>query len=137
MHKIIRLTRGNLAKQLHINSETLRYYELQKLIKKPERLENNYRVYDEDDIARIKFILMAKGLGFSLKEIKDLLKLSITEKSDRHKVRNLVSNKSSLINEKIAQLTKMKSVLDELTILCKSNKTASHCPILKCLYKTD
>lgn len=78
---------------------------------------------------------MAKQLGFSLKEIKDLLNLSITTKSDCKKVRALVSNKSNLINEKITQLTKMKIVLDELILLCQSNETASHCPILKCLYQ--
>ena len=56
---------------------------------------------------------MAKQLGFSLKEVKDLLNLPITIKSDRTKVRNLASHKSTLINEKISQLTKMKSALYE------------------------
>lgn len=135
MAKILKMTRGNIAKELNVNPETLRYYEEQKLIKKPRRLENNYRIYDEDDLMRIKFTLMAKQLGFSLKEIKDLLDLSITEKSDRKKVRILVSNKSNIINEKITQLTKIKTVLDELNSLCQSNETASHCPILKSLYQ--
>ena len=135
MANLSKLTRGSIAKELDINPETLRYYEEQKLIKKPKRLENNYRIYDEDDIIRIKFILTAKQLGFSLKEVKDLLSLSITTKSDRKKVRNIASNKSALISEKIAQLTKMKIVLDELILLCKTNETASHCPILKCIYQ--
>jgi DNA-binding transcriptional MerR regulator len=135
MDKKTKMTRGSVAKKLKVNPETLRYYETQKLIKKPNRLENNYRIYDEEDMLRIKFIMMAKQLGFSLKEIKDLLSLSVTEKSDRNKVRILVSNKSNLIKEKIMQLTKMKKVLDELITLCKNNETASHCPILKTLYK--
>lgn len=128
-------TRGYIAKKLKINLETLRYYEKQKLIKKPLRLLNNYRNYDDEDIMRLQFIIMAKELGFSLKEIKDLLNLSITEKSDRKKVRALVSSKSNIIENKIKQLTKIKVVLTELILLCHTNKTASHCPILKSLYQ--
>ncbi|MBV8801406.1 MAG: MerR family transcriptional regulator [Gammaproteobacteria bacterium] len=130
-----KMTRGNMAKQLNINAETLRYYETEKLIKKPKRLENNYRIYDNDDVERIKFILMAKEVGFNLSEIKELLSLSITTKSDRKKVRLLASDKSSLIKEKIAQLTKMKKTLDNLIMLCENNETALDCPILKCLYQ--
>ncbi len=135
MDNRLKLTRGSIAKKLKINPETLRYYETQKLIKKPVRLANNYRVYEEDDITRIKFILMAKNLGFSLKEIKELLHLSVTEKSDREKVRLLAQHKSQIIDEKIIQLTKMKRTLDELVVLCHSHKTAPECPILKCLYQ--
>lgn len=135
MDNSLRMTRGNIAKLININAETIRYYEEQKLIKKPQRLANNYRVYDEDDIKRIKFILMSKQLGFSLKEIKELLNLSITGKSDRKKVRNIVSNKLNLINEKIKQLSVMKSILNELFLLCQGTETATHCPILKSLYQ--
>jgi len=129
------ITRGSIAKKFKINPETLRYYEAQGLIKKPARHINNYRVYDEDNIARIKFILMAKQLGFTLKETKELLSLSITEKSDREKIRLVTQKKSKIIDEKITQLTSMQKVLDELILLCHSNKTAPHCPILKCLYE--
>ena len=131
----LKLTRSSLAKELKINSETLRYYEQRKLIKKPKRLENNYRVYDAEDRMQIKFILMAKQLGFSLKEIKELLSLSITQKSDRKKVRTLASQKAELIGDKILQLTKMKSILDNLILLCHGNETAVDCPILKSLYQ--
>ena len=130
-------TRGNVAKQLNINPETLRYYETLKLINKPIRLANNYRVYNEDDIARVKFILLAKELGFSLKETKELLNLSLTEKSDREKVRTLAQRKSQIINDKISQLIRIKTVLDDLISLCHTNKTASQCPILKCLYQSN
>lgn len=128
------LTRGYIAKILKINPETIRYYESQKLIKKPIRLANNYRIYEENDIVRIKFILIAKNLGFSLKEIKDLLNLSLTEKSDREKIRSLAIKKSEIISEKLIQLTNIKKTLDELITLCYKQKSTVHCPILKWLY---
>lgn len=130
-----KMMRSNVAKKLHINPETLRYYEQQKLIKNPKRLENNYRIYDKEDISRIQFILMAKQLGFTLKEIKELLKLSITEKSDRKKVQILIAHKSKLIYEKLKQLTKLKKTLDDLLNICQTNETATDCPILKSLYQ--
>lgn len=129
----MKMTRGNVAKKLNINPETLRYYEAEKLIKKPKRLENNYRIYDNEDIERIKFILISKEIGFTLKEIKELLALSITTKSDRKKVRLLASDKSNLIKGKIIQLTKMKNILDNLITLCQSNEASPDCPILKCV----
>lgn len=130
MHKSLALTRGLLAKQLKINPETLRYYEAEKLIKKPKRLANQYRAYDEEGIARIKFILAGKNLGFSLKEIKTLLNLSITDHSARDKARALALKKSDLISDKIQQLNHFKNLLDELIKLCDSDKTSAYCPIL-------
>src|SRR5690349_532442 len=107
-------TRGYVAKLLAINPETLRFYEAQKLIKKPSRLANNYRIYDEDDLQRLRFILMAKKLGFTLKDIKELLSLSLANNSNRKKVRTISENKSKLIKEKISQLKQLKNTLDKL-----------------------
>lgn len=128
---MVKLTRGEIAKQLNIHPETLRYYEAQKLIKKPLRLVNNYRAYSEEDKQRIKFILAAKELGFSLQEIKELLDLSIDAHANREKVRLLAQKKSQLINNKIDQLQKIKQVLDGLIKTCRTDRTTEHCPILK------
>lgn len=130
-----KITRGNLAKKLHIHPETLRFYESQKLIKKPTRLYNNYRLYNDEDITRLKFILMAKQQGFSLKEIKELLSLSLSATSDRQKVRMIASQKSQLIHNKILQMTKIKETLDHLILLCQNSKAENPCPILESLYQ--
>jgi DNA-binding transcriptional MerR regulator len=129
--KSARWTRGSIAKQLQIHPETLRYYEVQRLIKKPLRSANNYRTYSEEDRQRLKFILAAKELGFSLKEIKELLNLSIDARANRAKVRVLAQKKSELINNKIDQLQKIKAVLDKLIKVCRTDRTTEHCPILK------
>lgn len=125
------LTRGNIAKKFNINPETLRYYEAQKLIKNPQRLHNNYRVYDKEDIASIHFILKAKQLEFTLKDIKVLLNLSLNPRSNREHVRKVVQEKSKMIAEKIKQLRKIQKALDQLFLLCKQNKEILECPILK------
>lgn len=128
--KPVLLTRGKLAKQLAIHPETIRFYETQKILKKPSRLINNYRIYDEEDVERIKFVLMAKELGFSIKEIKELLSLSVNEKTNRDKVRQLTENKINLIQEKIRQLNHIAEELSHLIKLCKTKKKTAICPIL-------
>ncbi len=132
MAKALKMTRGNIAKALSLNAETLRFYEKAKLINQPMRSLNNYRLYTDEDVRRLKFILMAKQLGFTLKEIKELLGLSVNEKTNRSKVRTLSQQISDKLNVKIKQLTEMKKILDDLILLCKSKKMVA-CPILKAL----
>lgn len=129
------LTRSAVAKQLDIHPETLRYYEQQHLIDKPARVANDYRVYNQSHIQQLRFILTAKRLGFSLKEIKELMALAVTKKSNRKKVRAMAQTKSTMIDEKISQLTQLKSALDQLIVLCRKSKGATRCPILACLQR--
>ena len=71
------LTRGALAQQGRVNSETIRYYERRGLLPKPPRTPSGYRVFSSDAVRRVRFIKRAQGLGFSLKEIKALLALRV------------------------------------------------------------
>lgn len=67
------LTIGQLAKKAHVNIETIRYYERRGLIPEPPRSESGYRHYSQDSVIRIQFIIHAKELGFSLKDVSELL----------------------------------------------------------------
>ena len=69
------LTIGDVAKRAGVHIETLRYYERRELVVRPPRSVSNYRLYPEDTTARVRFIKRAQGLGFSLKEIRELLAL--------------------------------------------------------------
>ncbi len=66
---------GDLAKRANVNTETLRYYEREGLLPEPERTESGYRLYADEDVKRVQFIKRAQELGFSLKEVKELLAL--------------------------------------------------------------
>jgi len=69
------LTIGKVARNAGLGIETIRFYEREGLIDPPHRTEANYRVYPQQDIIRLRFIKRAKNLGFTLKEIKELLSL--------------------------------------------------------------
>ena len=73
-----RLTIGEVAKQAHVRIETLRYYERTGLVASPPRSESNYRLYPQETVRRVQFIKRAQELGFSLKEITELLALRAT-----------------------------------------------------------
>ena len=69
------LSIGQLAKQAGVGVETVRFYEREGLLAEPERRQSGYRQYQNDTVQRLLFIRRAKELGFTLKEIKELLKL--------------------------------------------------------------
>jgi MerR family transcriptional regulator, copper efflux regulator len=71
------LTIGQVAKEAGVGVETLRYYEREGLVKEPPRRDSGYRQYPEDVVKRIHFIKRAQELGFSLKEIAELLALRV------------------------------------------------------------
>jgi MerR family copper efflux transcriptional regulator len=69
------LTIGEMAERAKVHVETLHYYERRGLIERPPRSASNYRQYPEDVVQRVRFIKRAQALGFSLKDIKELLSL--------------------------------------------------------------
>lgn len=128
-----RLTIGGLAKQGAVNIETIRYYERQGLLPKPPRLQSGYRAFPLESVQRVRFIKRAQELGFSLKEIKELLALRIDPHSTSADVRKRAEAKIASIEGKIKTLSAMKKALMQLTATCCGDGSASECPILESL----
>src|SRR5882724_5658193 len=128
---IKRLTIGELAKQGGVNLETIRYYERVGLLPRPPRNKAGYRIFPEDAPRRLRFVKRAQELGFSLKEIKELLALRIEPGKTRADVRQRARAKIDDIDKRLRALRKMKSALVKLTEACHGNGSASDCPILE------
>jgi len=130
-----RLTIGKVAKQAEVNIETIRYYEWRGLIPRPPRRESGYRQYPRDTVTRIQFIKRAKELGFSLREILELLslKLRLDPNTTCGDVKKRAEIKIADIEEKIRTLQGMKRALITLTMECKGSAPVSECPILEAL----
>lgn len=125
------LTIGYLAKAAGVNIETIRYYQRIKLIKKPKKPLTGYRYYDSTIIARINFIKRAQKLGFSLKEISDLLALGEGNCDD---VRIQAQKKRNVIDQQITDLKNLRNTLDNLIHSCDATSDTL-CPIVDTLSK--
>ncbi len=126
-----RLSIGQVSKQANVKIETIRYYERLELLNEPQRSMSGYRQYSDDVIKRLYFIKNAKELGFSLKEISELLSLKVNSKSTCANVKKRADKKVEEINDKIKTLQKMKKNLLKLSKNCKGGSSlASECPIL-------
>jgi MerR family transcriptional regulator, copper efflux regulator len=127
------LTIGKVARLAGVGVETVRFYEREGLIDEPSRRESGYRQYPEETVRRLRFIRRAKELGFTLKEIKELLALRLDPETTCADVRNRAQVKISNIVEKIWTLTKMKEALEKLTLACSGRGPVSECPILEAM----
>lgn len=127
------LTIGQLAKRAGVGVETVRFYERQGLLAEPTRKESGYRQYTEDVVARLRFIRRAQDLGFSLKEIADLLALRVDPATTCAEVRQRAAAKVADIDSKIETLQRMKAALLKVTAQCRGHGPTSECPILDAL----
>jgi MerR family mercuric resistance operon transcriptional regulator len=127
------LTIGQVAKNAGVNVETIRFYEREGLIGKPPRRPSGYRQYQPDIVRRIRFIQRAKELGFSLREITELLSLRVARGRSCADVKARASAKIEDVESKIAVLERMKGALTRLTEACAGRGSVGECPILDAL----
>jgi DNA-binding transcriptional MerR regulator len=119
------MTIGQLSAITNLTTETLRYYESIKLLPKPKKMGNGYRVYTHDYIDKIKFIKNAKDLGFTLNEIKQLIHFKDCE--DLH---DLIVTKLERTEETIGYLKELDARLRKLLTICPISGELTDCPIV-------
>jgi len=131
------LTIGQVAKRCGVGVETIRFYEREGLIAQPARPESGFRRYPPDAVGWVRFIQRSKTLGFSLREIKDLLSLRVDSATTCDAVKARAEGKIADIEQKIGHLQEMKRALVKLTVACRKKKPTSECPILEALGEGD
>jgi MerR family mercuric resistance operon transcriptional regulator len=131
------LSVGQVADRAGIGLETVRFYERQGLIEEPPRSASGYREYPQAVVARIRFIRRAKELGFTLKEIKELLSLRLDPATTCADVKSRTEAKIADIEARIRSLRKMNKALVKLTAACSGRGTSSECPILQALEQEE
>ena len=127
------MTIGQLATAVGVGVETIRFYERKGLIKRPSRPRTGYRDYPTDSVDRVAFIRRAKELGFSLREIDELLSLRIRSNKSCNVVKQRAEEKISDIDARIADFKRLKKTLQKLITDCASRAPTEDCPILGAL----
>ena len=121
---------GEIAKLSGVSVETVRFYERRGLIEEPPRTESGYRQYSRSTANRILFIKRTQELGFTLKEIKELLKIASNNTMGCGEIRNFSQSKIIQISEKIKHLKKLKKGLEILVKNCPGKGSVNGCPIV-------
>ncbi len=121
---------GELAKQAGIHIQTVRYYERKGLLFAPSRSASGYRYYSLESLKRLNFILKAKELGFSLKEVQELLELRADPKESCQQVQAQARLKQVEVQKKINFLTRLDHSLGQLIQACEHRSLEDQCPIL-------
>lgn len=130
---------GELAKHCDVKADTLRFYEKHGLLAPSMRTDSGYRMYSETDAERLRFILRAKAVGFTLKEITELLSIEL-DKSNWAcaDVKGMVDSKLVQVEAKLSELNQFRESLKRLSdACCGGPESAEHCSILEALESSN
>ena len=127
------LTIGKLAKYTDITIDSIRFYERKELLEEPIRTQSNYRRYSLGAAKRLRFIKKCQKLGFSLNEIKELLRMSHDASASKVDIKQMTEEKIADIRTRIQDLNHMLNALEQLDGCCDGCGPIRECPILKSL----
>jgi MerR family transcriptional regulator, mercuric resistance operon regulatory protein len=127
------LQRAELARRAGCNLETVRYYERVGLLPEPPRTRGGYRNYDTMHERRLGFVLRARELGFSLDEIRALLRLVDERDRPCAEARDVAATHLADVKAKIADLKRMERVLKDVVVQC-ADGTLPECPLIETLF---
>jgi MerR family Zn(II)-responsive transcriptional regulator of zntA len=131
-------TIGKLASLTKVSSDTLRYYEDERLIKPARRSPAGYRLYDQDSARRIHFIKHAQACGFTLAEIRELLGLRGRDRTSCGDVRRRAVEKKLQIEARIRAMKAMSKALDQLIADCaNAARPVRECTIMAALEQAN
>ncbi len=128
------LSRGALARLSGVNSETIRYYEKKGLMPDPQRSAGGHRIYDQSHLKRLIFIRRTRALGFTIREVHNLLDLVDSEEYTCAEVRDRTVVHLRDVEQKLRDLQKMKRTLDSMVSKCDGG-LVPECPIIDALFE--
>ena len=122
---------GQVAKQTGVTVEAVRFYEKQGLIAVPQRTDAGYRQYPLETVKRVKFIQHAKEVGFTLKDIGELLALRREPGTTCTDIKLRATQKIEEVDQKIKDLMRIREALTRMVVKCSGRGALSECPILE------
>ena len=130
------LSIGQVARRAGVGVETVRFYEREGLLEEPPRRASGYRQYPEEVVSRLRFIKRAQQLGFSLKEISELL-LRVDAQTSCEQVKGRTEAKIAEVERKIIELQQMRQALLQIHSLCNEQGPTGRCPMLDALNQQE
>lgn len=128
------LQRAEIAKRTGCNLETVRYYEKVGLLPDPPRTQGGHRAYGANHERRLRFVLRARRLGFTLDEIRALLKLVDERNAPCGQIRDVAATHLRDVQEKIVDLKRMERLLKDVIAQC-ADSSRPECPLVEALFR--
>ena len=128
-----RLSIGELGRVTGTKVVTIRYYERIGILPEPARTEGNYRIYSQEHMRRLSFIRRCRDLGFTLSQVRELLRLSFQEDQACSEVDRITAQHLTDIEQKIADLTRLAGELRRLSACCQGQGIIADCRIIEAL----
>lgn len=125
---------GMLSKQTGCKVETIRYYEREGLMPDPPRTDGGHRVYAQEHLKRLRFIRRGRELGFTLDEVRNLLRIVDGDHYTCGEVKALTLDHLADVRGKLADLKKLETALKELAAQCSGDETP-YCPVVEALFE--
>jgi len=122
---------GQVARQTGVTVEAVRFYEKQGLIAAPQRTNAGYRQYPVDAVKRVQFIQHAKEVGFTLKDIGELLALRQEPDTSCADIKLRATQKIEEVDQKIHDLNRIRDALGRMVLKCSGRGELNECPILE------
>lgn len=126
---------GQLARAAGVGVETIRFYQRKGILAEPVRSSGQIRRYRRDDAARIMFVKSAQGLGFSLGDIADLLR--VVDGTRCNEARQIAEGRLKMVQEKLRELRRIERALRSTIATCSNAEDRSSCPLIASLKRRD
>jgi MerR family transcriptional regulator, copper efflux regulator len=124
------LTISQLAKATAVSVETIRYYQRQKILDYPTNEAGSIRKYDDHYLEKIEFIKRCQSVGFSLVEIREIMRLRLTPNTECLPIRSKTEVKITEVEKKISELKRILKILRTFASKCDGHESADNCSIL-------
>jgi len=123
-------TSGQLAREAGVNSETLRYYERRGLLPRPHRTPGGHRIYDPEAVSLLRLIKRAQGLGFSLTEVRELLRGLERPSATCDDVCEVLDAKIGDLDQELIRVRSQRERLEKLRAACPRSRPLRECPVI-------
>lgn len=124
---------GEAARRSGVGAANIRYYEREGLLATLARADNDYRLYSEDDVHRLRFIRLCRAMDMSLEEVRSLLSLDLGRKADCLRAREVLDAHLAHVRERLAELRVLEKDLRGLRDRCDGSD--DHCHIIEALHE--
>ena|SRR5438045_1577461 len=128
-----RLSIGDVAKATGVKVVTIRYYEQIGLLPVPSRTDGNYRAYNQEHIRGLRFIRRCRDFGFTLEQVRDLLRLVSRKNEACSEVDQITMRHLADIETKVSDLSRLAAELRRISDCCRGDGLIADCRIIEAL----